>query len=235
MHAYTSEMSGVSKARLVAVEGNIGAGKSTLLAAMSQWYRGSAEILPEPIDEWRREGGGTAQSPLASFYRRPDMHAMSFQALVMSTKMRELDASMRAHGGTGLYVCERDPYDTDVFPRLNVDEGLFDETHVAVLQHLAGTFAGIGRLPALSGSIYLRAPPDLCAARIVSRGRAEEVAESGGLSAMRVARLHRLHEAKFGEAGALWARGAVLVLDASVPVGEHRASIDAFLARVAPP
>ena len=215
---------------LVAVEGNIGAGKSVLLDAIASWLPGGlVAIAKEPIEEWTRCCGDGADSALGKFYSSPERHAMDFQVLVASSKIRDLMPVFAAPEGRGprLVVCERDPYDLDIFPTLNAEEGLFDESHVYVLGHLMDTLRIASGVPPVSGTIYLRSSPRLCADRVALRNRAAETGAGarGEYFEARLKRLDCLHDAKFASS----AGEKFLVLDASLPAEKHRERVVRFL------
>ena len=131
--------------------------------------------------------------------------------------------------------CERDPFDADIFPKLNFEEGHFDDYQLVVMRHLLETLGEAVGVPRVAASIYLRADPALCLERVSSRGRAEE--GSGGVSLERLRRIHRLHDDKFTPPpGGSGAPGhPVLVLDASAPVESHREAVGEFVAGLSRP
>jgi deoxyadenosine/deoxycytidine kinase len=131
--------------------------------------------------------------------------------------------------------CERDPFDADIFPRLNFEEGHFDEYQLVVMRHLLETLGDASGVPRVTASIYLRADPALCLERVSSRGRAEE--GGGGVCLGRLRMIHRLHEDKFAPpSGGSWSpRPPVLVLDASAPVESHREAVREFVAGLSRP
>jgi deoxyadenosine/deoxycytidine kinase len=213
---------------MIAVEGNIGAGKSTLLEAIESWFpSGTAVVVPEPIGVWTTPLPGQTASPLGKFYSDSAKNALAFQVLVASSKVRDLGAKLGAPGAVAF--CERDPFDVDIFPRLNLEESLFDEFHLGVMGHLLETLSETSGIPSVSGSIYLRADPGICFERVTTRGRSEE--GSGGVDIDKLRRIHVLHEKKFGAVGRAGA-APVLILDASAPVDSHRGDVIAFARRV---
>lgn len=231
---------------MIAIEGNIGAGKSTLLEAIGTWFPSSSVVVPEPIGVWTRPLPGQDTSPLGKFYSDPEKNAMPFQVFVASSKVRDLReklaAGNRGDAPGGAVFCERDPFDVDIFPRLNFEEGLFDEYQLSVMRHLVETLGATSGVPPVTATIYLRADPALCLERVTVRGRAEE--GSGGVSIGKLRRIHSLHESKFVPgSGARVGSGSgsrdpaqvpvpVLVLDASAPVESHREAVRAFVTRI---
>lgn len=221
---------------MIAIEGNIGAGKSTLLEAIGTWFPSNAVVVPEPIRVWSRPLPGQAESPLAKFYSDPAKNAMTFQVFVASSKVRDIrekisafEVGACADAPAATVFCERDPFDVDIFPRLNFDEGLFDEYQLCVMSHLLGTLGAASGVPKVSACIYLRADPELCLERVISRGRTEEA--SGGVGIDKLRRIHRLHERKFVLGGGAASQLPVLVLDATAPAESHREAVTTFAAR----
>jgi thymidylate kinase len=113
-------------------------------------------------------------------------------------------------------LLERSP-DCEVFMRLAEARGELGWLESAALREAAAALGGAGGRPA--GTVYLRAPPALCDARIRGRARGEEVAdpEMGGV----LAALTALHEDMFSRAD--------LVLDAGLSTEEHRGALERLL------
>lgn len=241
---------------MIAIEGNIGAGKSTLLEAIGTWFPSESLVVPEPIDVWTRRLPGLdrpvtgnkkereecEESPLGKFYSDPKKNALAFQVFVASSKVRDLFDRLaafetaRGRAATpGEIFCERDPFDVDIFPRLNNEEGLFDDFQLGVMRHLLETLGASSNLPRVTASVYLRAEPDVCLERVAARGRAEE--RSGGVGLEKLRRIHRLHEAKFinpdVNSPTCGRPPPVLVLDASAPVESHRCAVMNFVRELA--
>ena len=189
-------------------------------------------MAPEPIDEWvRNPVSGESESGLSALgelYASPRHNAMGFQVLVASSKVRDLREKLEASGGRGEpLVCERDPYDEDIFPAMSVRNGHLSRLEARSLRHLLETLRVTSGVPRVAGHIYLRADPELCLLRAKKRGRPEE----SGLDVSMLKDLHEAHESKFGERAGSSDR--VLVLDAKKDSNSHLQEVRKFVSRIA--
>jgi deoxyadenosine/deoxycytidine kinase len=158
--------------RVIAIEGNIGAGKTTLLKALAADPR--VVVAYEPIDAWTDPSSGDGQrSILELFYADKARYAFSFQMFALMTRVRLLLGMIERHPDK-IIVCERSHLgDAAIFARLLHESGwltpfewcVYSEWHDVACQLLRDSVQGI---------VYLRATPDVCAARIMQRNRQGE-------------------------------------------------------------
>ena len=199
---------------LISIEGNIGAGKSTLLAALAA-HDPTLAIVPEPVDKWARCG------VLGLFYRDPRRWAYSFQSYAFFSRLK---AQVEARRTQSTVVLERSVWsDRHIFGAQARADGLFTEPAEATMYDdwhawlVDDAFKDAARL---DGIVYLRAPPDVCLARIAGRGRPEEA----GVPLAYLEALHARHEA--------WLSATptpILVLEHDMPQTEQLACIGAFI------
>ena len=200
---------------LISIEGNIGAGKSTLLAALAA-HDPTLAIVPEPVDKWARCG------VLGLFYRDPRRWAYSFQSYAFFSRLK---AQVEARRTQSTVVLERSVWsDRHIFGAQARADGLFTEPAEGVMYDdwhawlVDDAFKDAARL---DGIVYLRAPPDVCLARIAGRGRPEEA----GVPLAYLEALHARHEAWLSAT----TQTPVLVLEHDVPTDEQLARISAFI------
>lgn len=178
----------------LAVEGNIGAGKSTFLNIMSDGQlelQDIVEIVPEPVDEWRRvkNGGDEPINLLDRFYQDPKRYAYTFQHYVLLTRM-EKDRLSRA-SPKPLRILERSIFsDRMVFVRAMHEAGFMGDLELLVYDSWFAMEIAQDRELAPDGFIYLKARPETCIKRLRTRNRSEEA----GVDAAYLENLHEKHE-----------------------------------------
>ncbi|KAM7266658.1 hypothetical protein ACFE04_004555 [Oxalis oulophora] len=182
---------GPKKRLTFCVEGNISVGKTTFLQRIANEtleLQDLVEIVPEPIDKWQ-DVGPDHFNILESFYAEPKRYAYTFQNYVFVTRVmqeRESSAGIRP-----LRLMERSVFsDRMVFVRAVHEANWMDEMEISIYDSWFDPV--LSCLPGLvpDGFIYLRASPDTCHKRMLSRKRAEE----GGVSLDYLRGLHEKHE-----------------------------------------
>jgi deoxyadenosine/deoxycytidine kinase len=158
---------------IVSLDGNIGAGKTSLLDAIERCVaaRGLCNtivVLREPVSEWREV--------LPRFYADPARHALAFQTLVLSTLASQLRRALARKPAPSLIICERSIFASrDVFARLLLESGAFDEVEHAVYCRVFEEVKwGLGAHARLARAIFLDTSPHACAARVAERAREGE-------------------------------------------------------------
>ena len=187
--------------RLVSVEGNIGAGKSTLLRAIDALGLPGVVVMQEPVDAWRAPVLPGGRSMLQAYYEDPRGNSLAFQMYAMLSRVQQLEeVSRRAlepGSGVRLVVTERcSGSDFELFGKPMHDAGLFNDAEWHAYESWYRATAARHRdagasVLSPSGVAYLRVAPDVCAARITTRGREEEAT---GVDREYLARLHAAHE-----------------------------------------
>lgn len=206
-------MSAKSSARppplLVALEGNIGAGKSTTikLCELELRRRGvDAAGVPEPVDEWcrpRDDMGGV--SPLQSFYADPSGTALSFQIMILASRIKQ---TLRAveEGNRDVILIERDPLDRKIFPEHARRSGLFSALDAYAYELMRSVLYDSFPSVRPSATVYMRTQAEVCKERVRTRMRKGEIAQKdegqdvdGGSSSIdiRIDELEQLHDEVF--------------------------------------
>lgn len=180
-------------------------------------------VLEEPIDKWRcalptsgASSGvsGVRKSPLQLMYEDPVAHGFAFQLYALQTRLTALltallttaskveskDESNKPAVRGIIVVCERSCVSRtgDIFGDLMREQmtGLefiaYQEAREACRLAVA---AAIGEARELI--VYLRCEPEVCMARILQRGRPEEVVTANDSMPRLLDTLHKEHDARF--------------------------------------
>jgi deoxycitidine kinase/deoxyguanosine kinase len=180
---------------LVTIEGNIGAGKSTLLEALRithpEWV-----FINEPVDTWSEFINNEGSNILEVFYRDRKRWSYTFQNCALLTRYQNIESAIRENSNTLLmgdndndndndniddsqtrrkkvFITER-CLDTDyeVFTKLLLDEGSMDVLEYTLYKRWFDYLKNCST--PLSAIVHVDTPPDVCAKRIVGRGRKGE-------------------------------------------------------------
>ncbi|CAA7052398.1 unnamed protein product [Microthlaspi erraticum] len=200
------------------VEGNISVGKSTFLqkiASETIELQDLVEIVPEPVAKWQ-DIGPEHFNILDAFYNEPQRYAYTFQNYVFVTRLMQEKES--AAGVKPLRLMERSVFsDRMVFVRAVHEAKWMSEMEISIYDSWFDPV--VSALPGLvpDGFIYLRASPDTCHKRMLTRKRAEEE----GLSLKYLQDLHEKHESwllpmKSGNHGVLSVSKPTLQMDNSL-------------------
>jgi deoxycitidine kinase/deoxyguanosine kinase len=162
--------------RIYSCEGNIGAGKTTLLShieKMSETFnKYKIVVLREPVDIWSEVRDKEGKNILENFYKDPVKYAFPFQVLAFTTRMTLLKKAIHENPDCEVIICERSLYaDGNIFAKMLYHDGTMDFLCYQIYRKMYEN--AIAEFP-LSGVIYLTIHPELCAKRIVMRGRSGE-------------------------------------------------------------
>jgi deoxyadenosine/deoxycytidine kinase len=164
--------------RIYSCEGNIGAGKTTLLGHIEEMakskdnYKNKIIVLREPVDIWTTVCSLDGLNILENFYKDPVKYAFPFQVLAFTTRLTILKNAIKENPTCEVIICERSLYaDGNIFAKMLYDDGTMDELSYKIYKRMYED--AISEFP-LTGVIYLTICPDLCAKRIVQRGRSGE-------------------------------------------------------------
>jgi deoxyadenosine/deoxycytidine kinase len=158
-------------------EGNIGAGKTTLLGYIEKMseslnYYCKIIVLREPVDIWATVCDKDGLNILENFYKDPVKYAFPFQVLAFTTRLAMLKKAIKENPECDVIICERSLYaDGNIFAKMLYDDGTIDDLSYQIYRKMYEN--AIEEFP-LDGVIYLTIPPDICAERIVKRGRSGE-------------------------------------------------------------
>jgi len=162
--------------RIYSCEGNIGAGKTTLLSHIENLTKSfntyQIIVLREPVDVWSTVCSHDGLNILENFYKDPVKYAFPFQVLAFTTRLTMLKNAIKDNPECKVIICERSLYaDGNIFAKMLYDDGTMDDISYKIYRKMYEN--AVEDFP-LTGVIYLTIPPDLCAKRIVQRGRSGE-------------------------------------------------------------
>ncbi|WP_229477327.1 deoxynucleoside kinase [Mycolicibacterium mageritense] len=159
----------------VAIAGNVGTGKTTLAGVLAD--RLQIDLMLESVDD---------NPYLSRFYE--DMRAWVFHLNMyfLGTRSQQL---LEAMNGARPCICDRSLYEDKLFVDMALTEGVTTAENYGTFRQLYDVLEVALPRPALL--IYLSAPPDILAERVVSRGRPYEQ----GISLEYLVRLQRRYDA----------------------------------------
>lgn len=158
--------------RIYSVEGNVGVGKSTLLEHIETLGNPNIILLKEPVDAWTSLRDNNGENILEKFYRDPKTYAFPFQVLAFHTRLYTLKKVVNENPTAEVILCERSLHaDGHIFAKMLYDDGMIDDISYKIYEKMYED--GINQFP-LAGIIYLDVEPEICAERIVKRGRSGE-------------------------------------------------------------
>lgn len=210
---------------IINIEANIAAGKSTFMnMCKSELERRGWKVMvvQEQVDDWTSVTDSSGKSIFDCYYHDKPKYAYVFQTYVLMSRITTLLKMQKDHPNTVL-LCERS-YMTDyeIFAKSLYESGDMNEMEWNVYNkwhHLVGTmFASEDS----SGTIYLRASPETCIARVQSRNRQSEDA----IKMAYLVSLHQKHEEW------LMGKSDILVLNANHNIVADKNVLNAHVDRV---
>jgi deoxyadenosine/deoxycytidine kinase len=181
--------------KIFVLEGNISAGKTTLLEHIESMNHPKIVVLKEPVDAWTSVRDKDGENILEKYYKDPKTYAFPFQILAFHTRLQSIKKAIEDNPIADVILCERSLHaDGHIFAKMLYDDGLIDEISYRIYQKMYED--GISQFP-LAGIIYLDVSPEICAERIVKRGRSGEE----GIQLAYLKKCHNYHEEwlKYGE------------------------------------
>jgi deoxyadenosine/deoxycytidine kinase len=170
---------GLENPLLVSIEGNIGAGKSTLLDALRksnpEWV-----FIDEPVGVWSAFQNENKENMLEVFYKDRSRWSYTFQNCALLTRFQNIESAIAEYAQRQdcenkrpVFITER-CLDTDyqVFTKMLRAEGSIDKLEYDLYEcwfsHLKSSSTQ------LSAIVHVNTPPEICAKRILKRGREGE-------------------------------------------------------------
>jgi len=158
--------------RIYSIEGNIGAGKTTILEKIESLNNPKICVVREPVDAWTSIRDSNGENILEKFYKDPKSYSFPFQVLAFNTRLNTLKNALKENSHCEVILCERSLHaDGYIFAKMLYDDGFIDEISYRIYEKMYSN--GIEEFP-LSGVIYLDVEPEICAERILKRGRMGE-------------------------------------------------------------
>ena len=157
---------------IYSIEGGIGSGKTTLLEHIETLGNPSIIVLKEPVDIWTSVRDNNGENILEKFYKDPKTYAFPFQVLAFHTRLQSVKKAIEDNPTIDIILCERSLHaDGHIFAKMLYDDGMIDDISYKIYEKMYED--GINQFP-LAGIVYLDVEPEICAERIVKRGRPGE-------------------------------------------------------------
>jgi deoxyguanosine kinase len=159
---------------LISLEGNIGSGKSTLLKKLKE-AEPSWIFVDEPVDSWMSIKNENGENLLEAFYKDKNRWSYTFQNAAVLTRGMMVKEAVEKAGPNSVIVMERCiETDRNVFATMLKGDRLLNGIEWELYNRWY-TFLG-GMVPPMNAFIWVDVPAEVCAERIVKRGRQGEEA-----------------------------------------------------------
>ena len=158
---------------IISIDGNIGSGKSTLYADLHRHYSNRSDIcfVPEPVDDWTNIVDAENTPILTNLYKDTKKYAFRFQMMAYISRLHLLRKKVKENKFR-IIISERSVQtDRNVFAKMLFDDGMIDHDEYQIYNKWFDEFLDDMNL---GGIIYVRAEPNVCAERVIIRGREGE-------------------------------------------------------------
>lgn len=162
-----------SSAVILSIDGNIGSGKSTLYKDLQAYYSNNRDIcfVPEPVDEWTHIVDANNTPILTNLYKDTKKYAFRFQMMAYISRLHLLRQKVKENKYK-IIISERSVQtDRNVFAKMLYDDGLIEHDEYQIYNKWFDEFLDD---MCLGGIIYVKAEPEICAARVKIRAREGE-------------------------------------------------------------
>jgi len=158
---------------IISIDGNIGSGKSTLYSDLQKHYHDRNDIcfVPEPVDDWTKIVDGDNTPILTNLYKDTKKYAFRFQMMAYISRLHLLRQRVKENKYR-VIISERSVQtDRNVFAKMLFDDGMIEHDEYQIYNQWFDEFLDD---MTLGGIIYVRAEPNVCAERVIMRGREGE-------------------------------------------------------------
>lgn len=158
---------------ILSIDGNIGSGKSTLYKDLQAYYSNNGDIcfVPEPVDDWTHIVDANNTPILTNLYKDTKKYAFRFQMMAYISRLHLLRQKVKENKYK-IIISERSVQtDRNVFAKMLYDDGLIEHDEYQIYNKWFDEFLDDMRL---GGIIYVKAEPEICAARVKIRAREGE-------------------------------------------------------------
>ncbi len=177
---------------IINIEANIAAGKSTFLTLCKNELikRGyNVVIVNEQVDDWTSTTDSRGVSIFDHYYRDKSKYSYVFQTYVLMSRISTLMKMKQEHQNT-ILLCERSfMTDYEVFAKSLYESGDMNDIEWNVYNKWHTYVRTIFKEES-SGTVYLRASPEVCIKRVQVRSRQSEDL----IMYEYIANLHKKHE-----------------------------------------
>lgn len=159
---------------IISIDGNIGSGKSTTWMLLKKKLINDKRVVfvEEPVILWESVKDEHGTSVLALFYKDTKKHAFKFQILAYLTRMQLLRKTIQDNPQCEIVISERSvETDMNVFAQLLYDTKDISHDEFEIYKMCCNEFKNYQK-PLI---VYIRADPEKCMERIISRAREGEV------------------------------------------------------------
>lgn len=163
----------ISSPIIISIDGNIGSGKSTLYKDLQTYYSNNTDIcfVPEPVDDWTHIVDVNNTPILTNLYKDTKKYAFRFQMMAYISRLHLLRQKVKENKYK-IIISERSVQtDRNVFAKMLYDDGLIEHDEYQIYNKWFDEFLDDMRL---GGIIYVKAEPEICAARVKIRDREGE-------------------------------------------------------------
>ena len=158
---------------IISIDGNIGSGKSTLYVDLQNYYHDRSDIcfVPEPVDDWAKIVDDENTPILTNLYKDTKKYAFRFQMMAYISRLHLLRKKVKENKYR-IIISERSVQtDRNVFAKMLFDDGMIEHDEYQIYNQWFDEFLDDMNL---GGIIYVRAEPNVCAERVIIRGREGE-------------------------------------------------------------
>jgi deoxyadenosine/deoxycytidine kinase len=167
---------------LISIEGDIGAGKSTLIQYLKE-RNPTWNFIDEPVGTWTSLKTDEGENLLELFYKDQKRYSYTFQNCALLSRAMNIQNTIEtwqkncmvnpALAAHNVFITER-CLETDyfVFAKMLRDDGKMNKMEWDLYQMWYTYVKGLSTPP--TGIIYVATPPEICAERIMGRGRKGE-------------------------------------------------------------
>ena len=230
--------------QFVSIEGNIGSGKSTLLSNLKTKLEKKPYthviFLQEPVDEWTTIKDEHGKGILEKFYNDQEKYSFSFQLMAYISRVKLLkkavDEIKKVEDLLGpnnntmktkwIIITERSLYtDKMVFAQMLFDSGKIEYINHQIYLQWFDTFADDFKINKI---VYIKANPDTCHERIVSRNRTGEQ----NIALEYLTKCNEYHDIMMDKNNHQCVCQNQLVLDGNINIHKHKDTLQDWISQI---
>lgn len=172
---------------IIDFEGNIGAGKTTLLEYFEKNKIYNADILYEPVNEWKSIKDDANSNIFEKFNYDKKKYAFEFQHIVYYSRMNKLFDLINNSDKKFIFMDRSLGTDKNVFEQMLYDNKYIDELEHKIYNYWDDFIKNQFHIN--KNIIYLKCDPETAYNRMLNRGRKEEI----NINISYIEQLHNYH------------------------------------------